>query len=233
MKLVTWNCLGALHEKHWRLLTLGADVMVIQECTQPSLEQVNCSEGWSFAWFGSAPHKKALGVLVKPPWIIRAKRALRPKWAGKVAIDGPASIQLFPVWAHHDKSSGIAYIEQVHLLLDSIERSSLSPYTIVAGDFNSNSYWDREYRLKSHTAAVSRFRKLGLESAYHEFFGDTQGAKRHPTLWFRKNRNNPYHVDYVFMSRPLLSKLKTVVVGHCDDWLSSSDHAPVLVELDL
>jgi exodeoxyribonuclease III len=87
--------------------------------------------------------------------------------------------------------------------------------------------------IHSHTAAVSRFRKLGMESAYHEFFGDTQGAERHPTLWFRKNKDNPYHVDYVFMSRPLLSKLRTVVVGRCDDWLTSSDHAPVLVEIDL
>jgi hypothetical protein len=157
MKLVTWNCLGALHDKHQRLLTLGADVMVIQECTQPSLEQINRSEGWSFAWFGRAPHKKALGVLVKPPWIIRAKRSLTPKWAGKVTIDAPASIQLFPVWAQRDKSSGVAYIEQVHLLLDCIEKRTLSPYTIVAGDFNSNSYWDRDYKLKSHTAPSADF----------------------------------------------------------------------------
>jgi exodeoxyribonuclease-3 len=234
MKFVTWNCLGALHEKHQRLLTLGADVMVIQECTQPSLAQVNRSEGCSFAWFGSAHHKNALGVLVKPPWIIRAKCALKPKWAGKVTIDGPASIELFPVWAHHDKSSGIAYIEQVHLLLDSIEKSSLSPYTIAAGDFNSNSYWDREYGLKSHTAAVSRFRKLGMESAYHEFFGDTQGAERHPTYWTStKVKDAPYHIDFVFLSLPLLSKLRNVEVGSHHEWRSSSDHVPVLAEIDL
>jgi endonuclease/exonuclease/phosphatase family metal-dependent hydrolase len=30
-----------------------------------------------------------------------------------------------------------------------------------------------------------------------------------------------------------LSKLKRVLVGRCDDWLSLSDHAPVLVDLDL
>lgn len=111
-------------------------------------------------------------------------------------------------------------------------RRDLSPYTIVAGDFNSNSYWDREYKLKSHTAAVSRFRKLGLESACHQFFGHSQGAEPHPTLWFRKNKQNPYHVDYVFLSRQLLSKLKSVTVGDCDGWVASSDHSPVLVEID-
>jgi hypothetical protein len=118
--------LGALHENHRRLLAFRADIMVIQECTQPSIEQIDRAEGWSSAWFGGTPHKKALGVLVIPPWMIRAKHALKPKWAGKVTIDGPASIELFPAWVHHDKSSGTAYIEQVHLLLDSIEKISLS-----------------------------------------------------------------------------------------------------------
>jgi len=112
-------------------------------------------------------------------------------------------------------------------------RSALCPCTIVAGDFNSNSYWDREYKPKPHTAAVSRFRKLGLESAYHQFFGHSHGAEQNPTLWFRKNNQNPHHVDYVFLSRPLLSKRKSVTVGHCDAWVASSDHAPVLVEIDL
>jgi hypothetical protein len=126
MSFVTWNGLGALHEKHQRLLALPADIMVIQEYTQPGIEQIDRAEGWSSAWFGGTPHKKAFGVLVKPPWMIRAKHALKPKWAGKVTIDGPASIESFPVWADHVKSSGIAYVEQVHLLLDNIEKSSLS-----------------------------------------------------------------------------------------------------------
>ncbi len=46
-------------------------------------------------------------------------------------------------------------------------------------------------------------------------------------------KDTAYHIDYAFLSRPLLSKLRSVVIGRCDDWLSLSDHAPVLVELDL
>jgi exonuclease III len=233
MKFATWNCSGALHKKHQKLLTLDADLMVIQECSKPDIEQFRRSEGWSSWWVGSNPIKKGLGVLVKAPWVVRKAEALTPKWTGKVVIDGPASIELFPVWAHMSKSPSKEYIEQVHLLLDIIEQTPLSPLAIVVGDFNSNSIWDSSYRLNNHTAAVGRFRKLGLESAYHEFFEDSQVAERHPTLWFRKNKDNHYHIDYAFLSRPLLSKLRNVVVGPCDDWLSFSDHAPVLVELDL
>jgi endonuclease/exonuclease/phosphatase family metal-dependent hydrolase len=232
MKLVTWNCRAALHKKHQRLLTLGADIMVIQECTRPNLEQAIRSEGWSSAWFGDTPREKALGVLVKPPGAIREMRALKPKWAGRVVIDGPASIELFPVWAHRGTTSGLEYIEQVHSLLDIIDHTSLSPFTIVAGDFNSNSIWDRDYGLKSHTAAVRRFHKLGLESAYHRFFGESQGAEKRPTHWNNKN-GAPYHIGYAFLSLSLLSKLRNVEVGSHHQWHSSSDHVPVLVEIDL
>jgi exodeoxyribonuclease III len=171
---------------------------------------------------------------VKAPWTIREAHALKPQWAGKVVIDGPACFELFPVWASMGKSPAAEYIEQVHLLLDIIEQTPLSPFTIVAGDFNSNSRWDSDYDIKTnHSAAIERFRKLGMESAYHAFFGIPQGAERHPTLWFRKSKDNPYHVDFVFLSRQLLPNLRGVVVGGCDDSLPSSDHAPVLVELDL
>ena len=109
----------------------------------------------------------------------------------------------------------------------------MSPFTIIAGDLNSNKKWDEDYGIKSHTIAVERMLKLGLESAYHEFFGCSQGAERHPTFWLTKNKDRHYHTDYVFLSRSLLSKRKKVEVGSCDEWLSFSDHAPLLVELDL
>jgi endonuclease/exonuclease/phosphatase family metal-dependent hydrolase len=233
MKLVTWNCAMGLAKKRQKLLTLGADVMVIQECSKPDIEQFSHSEGWS-SWWVCENQKKGLGVLVRAPWVIREAHTLKPRWAGKLVIDGPASIELFPVWACKSKSPAVEYIEQVHLLLDIVEKTSLSPFTIVVGDFNSNSRWDSDYRIQNHSAAVERFRQLGMESAYHVFFGIPQGAEQlHPTLWFRKNKGNPYHIDYAFLSGPLLSKLKKVDVGRRNVWLPLSDHAPVSVELDL
>jgi exonuclease III len=232
MKLVTWNCSMGLSNKHQKLLTLGADVMIIQECSQPDVKQLSRTSEWSSSWFGKN-QTKGLGVLVKLPWVIREVQALTPEWTGKVVINGTVSIELFPVWACKSKSAAKEYIEQVHLLLDIIEQAPLSPFTIVVGDFNSNSRWDSAYGAQSHSAAVERFRKLGMESAYHVSSGNPQGAEQHPTLWFRKNKDTAYHIDYAFLSHPLLSKLRNVEIGRCDDWLSLSDHAPVLVELDL
>jgi exonuclease III len=222
----------ALHNKYQKLLTLGADVGVIQECSQPFIEQINRSEGWSSAWFGNKANK-GLAVVVRAPWVIREAQDLKLKWAGKVVIDGPRSIELFPVWACKGNSPAEEYIGQIHLLLDIIEQTPLPPFTIVSGDFNSNSRWDSDYGTQNHSAAVERFRNLGMESAYHIFFGMSQEEESDPTHWNMKKKDAAYHIDYAFLSRQLLPKLKNVVVGRCDDWLSLSDHAPLLVELDL
>lgn len=232
MKFATWNCSGGLHKKHRELLSLGAGLMAIQECSKVDVEQFSRSEACSSWWVGSDVTKKGLAVVAKPPWFIRKAESLTPKWAGRVVIDGPVTIELFPVWAHKSKSPAIEYIEQVHQLLDIIETTAVSPFTIIAGDFNSNSIWDKDYK-KNHSAAVERFRRLAMESAYHVFSGISQGVERDPTHWNLKKKNAAFHIDYVFLSPPLLSKLRGVVVGRCDDWLSLSDHAPVVVEFNL
>jgi exodeoxyribonuclease-3 len=232
MKLVTWNCAMALKKKLPKLLTLGADILVIQECSRSDIKQLGQTIDFSSTWFGKNKNK-GLGVLAKSPWVIREARALKPKWAAKLVIGGPASIELYPIWACTSKRPAKRYIEHVHFLLDVMEQTPLSQLAIVAGDFNSNTRWDNDHVALSHSAAVERFRNLGMESAYHAFCGDRQGAERRPTFWFRKNKRTVYHIDYAFLSRSLLPKLRSVEVGCCKDWLSFSDHAPVLVDVGL
>jgi hypothetical protein len=110
---------------------------------------------------------------------------------------------LFAVWAGKSDRTAEAYIGQIHFLLDIIEQTPLSEFTIVAGDFNSNSIWDAPDGVKNHSAAVERFRKLGLESSYHVFSGDSQGAEQYPTHWNMKKKTAAYHIDYAFLSRPI------------------------------
>lgn len=92
-----------LQQKFQKLLTLGAAVMVIQECSQPFIKQLNGTLGWPSRWFGKNLNK-GLGVLVRAPWIIREARALKPKWTGKLVT----SIELFPVWACEDLAAIVA-----------------------------------------------------------------------------------------------------------------------------
>jgi exonuclease III len=234
VRIVSWNCAMALHKKHDRLLALDSDVSVIQECSKKFVEQIAGHEGWSSAWFGDRNKtNKGLGVVVRSPWRIAATEDLTPKWTGRVLLEGPNALELFPVWAHVSKNPAKEYIEQVHLLLDILESKKLLPMAIVLGDSNSNSLWDYSYGIYSHSAAVARFGSLGMESAYHKFSGDLQGGELQPTLWFRKNKNTTYHIDYAFLSGLLMSKLKAVSIGHAKDWLMFSDHAPLMIDFDL
>ena len=230
MRIVTWNCCGGLKAKFSKLVAMDADVLVIQECLRPFVDEQNKLQGWSCAWIDG--DKKGLAVFARMPWAILDAHPLPPKLSGMAMVDGPARVELYPVWTQVSKNPTLEYIEQIHLLLDTIERTPISTGRVVLGDFNSNARWDADYGEKSHSRAVDRFRKLGMESAYHTFTGEVHGSETNQTHRNNKNKQN-YHVDYAFLAQTLLSKLKSATVGPLEEWLSFSDHAPLILDLDV
>ena len=72
-------------------------------------------------------------------------------------------------------------------------------------------------------------KEKNILSAYHYFFNHEQGKEIHPTLYMYRYKNKPYHIDYCFASKIILSKLKVVEIGEHEDWCKHSDHVPVIV----
>ena len=93
-------------------------------------------------------------------------------------------------------------------------------------------FWDKPNRESNHSNVVAYLSKLGIESTYHHFHNQIQGKEKDPTFYLYKQLARPYHLDYCFVSKDLLQKLKNVHVGNHKDWTKLSDHSPVIVDFN-
>ena len=104
--------------------------------------------------------------------------------------------------------------------------------SVVIGDFNSNAIWDKNHRFFNHSRMVSLLKdSYGLVSAYHERMNCRHGAERHPTLFHCFKPERKYHIDYCFI--PDVWKISNVIVGEFSEWISESDHCPVIIDVEI
>lgn len=74
---------------------------------------------------------------------------------------------------------------------------------------------------------------IGIESVYHKVYNENQGKESIPTLYFLRKRKRPYHIDYCFVSKSLLSIINSFEVGNVDDYIAFSDHMPITTIVNL
>lgn len=122
------------------------------------------------------------------------------------------------------------YVGQFWKYLQIHDRDLAGPNTMVLGDFNSNTIWDKPDRWWSHSGVVDELAELDIHSVYHYLRGVNQGSEPEPTFFHQRNINKPYHIDYVFACTDLLSSID-IIIGKASDWLEISDHMPLLVTL--
>jgi hypothetical protein len=204
--------------------------VVIQECENPATSKNAEYADWAgtgYRWVGRV-ESKGLGVFPRGSLVLDSME------------EGPLSARFFlsfrvegypfcAVWAQRDLSGSMDYVGQVWNFLSARPNWLNDPKCVVLGDFNSNRIWDAKRRPWNHSAVVEALNNCGLRSAYHETSGDDQGAEIQPTFFMQRNRSKPYHIDYAFVGKAWA--VRSVVIGTPDDWLSYSDHLPVLVEL--
>jgi exonuclease III len=229
MKIVSWNCNGALRRKFEQLAVLNADVFVIQECEDPATSSSDYQR-WAgqYVWAGKSPNR-GIGVFVKNGlsilplnWPQHGLQQFLP-----VRIDD--RINLLAVWTKKCPEMGYIgqfwqYIQHHAVLLDQA--------TIICGDFNSNAIWDKRGRYWNHSECVAVLEQQGFHSLYHRWMEEKQGRESKPTLYLQRNMTKPYHIDYYFAHEAALGERPAkITVGQAADWLSFSDHMPVSLEL--
>lgn len=223
MRLISWNCNGGFRKKATLLLQYEPDILVVPECENPSCYAfpVEMTEHYSSYWTGaSAP--KGLGLFVKKPLSPQSPDTLSP-FRDFLPLR-LKNCNLIGVWTHKP-----GYIEDVYDLL-STQHELIGQRSILAGDFNSNSIWDRSHGAKCHSAVVRLLNNRGLVSVWHAYHSEEQGKETVPTYFHRRNPSAPFHIDYCFTPP---SWIGSVSIGAQDEWLSLSDHMPLILDLNI
>jgi hypothetical protein len=235
VKLAVWNCQGALHEdEKWQALTaLRADIAVLPECADPKrpemkklVEATRCR-----TWFGS-DETMGLGVVSFGRYEFTPLPRTPDEHADILAVKVVAPCAEFILMGVWTRKQPRKYVENLHDVLDRHESLLRSHDVVLAGDFNSNTIWDKKHGRRSHSRLVERLDALGLVSAYHSSRREAHGSEKEMTFYMRRNINQPYHIDYVFLPRAWLPRLRTCSVGEAATWLRVSDHSALVVEVD-
>ena len=230
MKILTWNCNGALRKKLDELKQFDADIIIVQECENPDTVKDKQYKEWAinYIWTGKNNHK-GLGIFASDK--VRIENL---KWDSDglkyfIACKINEDFILLGTWCHGANSNGFGYIGQLWKYLE-IHKTKLNK-CVIAGDFNSNVIWDRKNRWWNHSDVVRELKQIKIESLYHKHYKrETEGKELQPTFFLHRNLERPYHIDYIFASEEFIKSLKIFSIGHPRKWIEKSDHMPVFCE---
>lgn len=212
-----------VHVKWARIAAIRPDVAVIPECARPEIlfRRIEDPRVGDVAWTGRHPQKGLL-VATFGEWTIERTRWPRRTNDHVLIVDlaGPASIRLVAVW----------FPPRPQRFSEWIERLPRDRPAIVAGDFNQTIVRVRNRRKRS-TPLARHLNELGFESVYHSVRGAGFGDEPEPTFFLNKDATQGHHVDFCFV-RGLGAADGGVAIGRREEWLASSDHLPLVAELE-
>jgi exodeoxyribonuclease-3 len=227
----------AFRKKAPIILAYKPDILIIVECEHPEklIHKLDIPEPTDLLWFGKNRHK-GLAIFSYGDYRFKVLEGHNENLKMIIPIQvsgGHFNFNLFLIWAYNPDDIEGRYITQVWKAINYYEELLTDRPTMFIGDFNSNTIWDyKKHRLGTHSAVVKLLEDKGIFSTYHTHHKQTQGAEGHPTFYMYRHKDKPYHIDYCFVSRDMLEKLKSVDIGEYDYWSKYSDHVPLIVTFD-
>lgn len=223
----------AFRKKADAILALKPDILVVQECEHPEklVFNLNTPSPTDILWFGTNINK-GLGIFSYGNFTLKKLKTHNSelKMMVPIAVLGnQLNFTLYAIWANNPTDPDGQYVEQVWKGIHHHDYHLNKKCSMLIGDFNSNTIWDRKHREANHSNVVKRLEEKGIYSSYHLKNKQTQGKEEHPTFYLYRHQNKPYHLDYCFISRDLAEKLNSVEIGDFDYWTQYSDHVPVIV----
>lgn len=230
MRIVSWNCNGALRKKFTALDKLNFDICIIQECENPAEAKDARYRDWAsnYLWQGGNKNK-GLGIFAKSG----IKLDLVALEAGRLELFLPCMVNqnifLLAVWTRQANSPTFGYIGQLCKYLQQHKPLFAETKALIIGDLNSNSRWDAWDRWWNHSDVVRELSEIGIKSLYHHQYSEPFGRETKPTFYMYRKREKPYHIDYAFLPEKLLESAE-MEIGSPENWLEHSDHMPLIIE---
>jgi endonuclease/exonuclease/phosphatase family metal-dependent hydrolase len=241
MKILTWNCKFGFNEQKYEFIkNYNADLYIIQECMENDFDGINNFLKYKNIFCDNLDSKYGVGLFSNEFDI-----EILPEHNHNFRYVVPYKIfnknynfVLFLIWTK-DKDENNKKIEYTEQIWKAINYNNYKKYfsnnVIIAGDFNSNNYWEKEYiskKVHSHNDIIKKLKGYNIESAYHKYFNCENGNEKDPTLLWKMDINNKFHIDYCFISNNY--KTKNVTVGSLEEWGKNklSDHCPIMVEIE-
>ncbi|WP_131809523.1 endonuclease/exonuclease/phosphatase family protein [Mycolicibacter sinensis] len=237
VRLVEWNVAMALHAKAHLVKTLAPDIAVLPESAHPdrvgdALAAVGVT---SMQWIGASPNKGLL-VAAFGDWTLRIDDSYDPgyQWVMPLHVEGPVHLRMLAVWDMNHRGRGHDSARKLGACRASMQHyaeflSGPADLTVISGDFNNSVYWDKPGGTVRFGDFMDQLQSRGLVSAYHHQHSCVPGTEAHPTLWWTRNIDKPYHVDYTFVCPA--EAIDEVTTGTHTEWLAYSDHPPMTVDL--
>jgi len=225
MKIITWNCNLNLVKKFEHISKESPDIAIIQECEK--LDE-NYFPNSKYFWLGKN-EKKGLGVIVFNH-SAKVSESLNEKLIYFLPIETEI-LNIIGVWAYNHRAApkfGVDFSGNTSDALTNYEALlSSNKKVLFAGDFNNSVIWDKGNKENNFSNINNKLNSLGLKSSYHEYSNEKFGEESKGTLFHTKKQNKPYFIDYIYYKEMNLSK---VYVGQYDEWITLSDHMPVITE---
>jgi len=223
----------AFRKKAGFILNHKPDILIVPECEHPDKLKFNTDipKPNDILWFGMN-RNKGIGIFSYSKFRFKLLNTHNPDLRMIIPISvtgGKYDFTLYAIWANNPEDPDGQYVEQVWKAIQYYDRYLSNKKTILIGDFNSNTIWDRKHRESNHSNVVKILENKGIFSSYHLFHKQIQGKEKHPTLYMYRHQDKPYHIDYCFVSKDIARKIKSVEIGDFDVWNKHSDHVPVIV----
>jgi exodeoxyribonuclease III len=160
----------AFRKKAGLLIPYKPDLLVIPECEHPDklIFDKDIPAPTSSLWFGENKNK-GLGVFSYGDYKLKtlADYTDQYKIIAPIAVKSPLlNLTLFAVWANNPHDPDGQYVTQVWKAINHYKKLLGKRKVLLAGDFNSNTIWDKPRRAGNHSTVVNILQQKGIIILY-------------------------------------------------------------------